>query len=552
MPQKNIKVIALGLALVAVQAPGLSGAAGLEDLYGDLVPAGKMLFVSKGSAYLMHETGIHGSASFGGFESQPDTYSITNGVVLPLVPGSELAVSLGNDLPSRYDRSTKNNSDVVSALQRYHLVQGQEVDISGRLRRGRVEWAARAVLKHQETDWNYATGLDTEPIYFNYFESAYQDFGLEIRYLSPEDVPRRSGGISLLDRPLLEKGQFALEGTVAAQGGRLTRDADFYLANKQDIHYSFRTDLRPAPGLLWRYGLTPSAEAGIGLACKLPFRYQYFYELYKASGKTQFLNGVFSYDRWLEVPVALRFRPSDRWEWQGSANARYVRQDLDIWEKKESGAYLDHERKRLGYYNFQPALGVKYLTGPDGEGAYADAGGRRLLPRGQFLYGLEWKADITALRKNSSTGTMNFTDPFSLYRYPVDFFVGGTEYAAFFSGNSSSTPAQVDPQNYHEFRFRTAQGWSGWLNTRLAFGYRSRATAHQFSLNDMGDRAFKFRPFFYFDGGIDCRLGESVTLSLDAHYVPSYRTEMLSSVHPEQFKEETRYAVFAAQIRVLF
>ena len=138
MPRKYFKVAALGMALVAAPVPGAAGAAGLDDLYGSLVPAGKMLFVSRASVYRMHETGIHGSTSFGGFESQPDLYSLTNGVVLPLVPGSELALSLGHDLPSRYDRSTKNNSDVVSALQRYHLVQGQEADISGRLRRGGI------------------------------------------------------------------------------------------------------------------------------------------------------------------------------------------------------------------------------------------------------------------------------------------------------------------------------------------------------------------------------------------------------------------------------
>ncbi|NTV29247.1 MAG: hypothetical protein HGA80_04110 [Candidatus Omnitrophica bacterium] len=532
-------------------------AATLDDFYGPLMPSGKMLYKSEADVYAMQERGIHGSASFSGFVSEPQTYSVRNGLTVPLWSGSELSVGLQNELPARYDRATKNNAGVVSSYQRYHLDLGQQLDLAGRYRRGSDEFTLGVFMKRGESDWLYGPTRESQPSIINYFDSAYEEAGVSWRHLSEADSGDTAASPAFFDRPLLDSRQLNIEGGLTVCNGRVTRHRQYYHPTaSQAQQYLFRTETHAFPKVTVRYGITPDVEAGIGFGFKTPFKYKYYYELYNQSGTRQFISGTYSYDRWLELPLTLRIRPAERWEWLGAAEFRHVSQKLDAWQRSTSGTLTDYPQKKLDLYQMRPSLSLQYQGGPVGQGTPPDTllPDKRMLGKGQSLSRLEWCKDISISRGNVVNGAQNLADPYDLYRYPLEFFREGTEYSALLSGNNGTTPAQVSPQNYHEFRAGLDYGFADTLNMGILVGYRTSAHTHQFSLSDLAQRQYIFRPFYYLDWNADWRVGKSVLLFSNVHFVPDYKTSMTSSLAstPEEFKDHTRYVVATAGVRILF
>lgn len=543
--------------VLAVMPMGYACAVTLDELYGPIMPRGKMILNHEAQLYQARERGIHGNPSYSGFTADPETYSTANGFVLPLFSGADLAVSLVNGLPSSYDRLTKNNSDIVSSYQHYHADSFSQVNAALRTRAVRDEFELDMLLRHGGSDWNYSASASEAPSIFNYYDSDYQQVGFVWRFLPVAAVKGAITGLSWLERPLMDAGQMNVESGVTVYNGRVSRNREYFspvAAQKQ--HYLFRTQAHAMIKTAVRFGVAPDVELKLGLGYKTPFKYKYSFELYNQDATSQQIQGAYSYGQWIEVPLEAYYRPSERLQWAVLAALKYVNQDLDYWDKSTAGLTSRHPQKKLDFYQIRPALVFKYLSGPleGGQAGQEQYFRKKLLRRSQSLTSLEWRADASISDRNESNGAQNLADPYDVYRYPLEYFMSGTEYGAFLSGNNGTTPAQIEPQGYHEFRIGVNHGFTNTFNMSLFCGYRTRSRAHQFSLGDLSERYYKFHPYAYIDGGMDWRIFPQMLWMINAHYVPDYRTAMYSSLPstPEEFKDRTAYIMATSGIQLIF
>jgi len=196
----------------------------------------------------------------------------------------------------------------------------------------------------------------------------------------------------------------------------------------------------------------------------------------------------------------------------------------------------------------------QYLLDPKevGEQGGLDLYAPKLLKRNQLLVHLKYFRDITHLRKNGSNGAANILDAESIFKYPLDNFVAGTEYSSFLAGNSTLNTPDVHPQNYHQIEVMFNYGVWDTFNAGIGVGYRSRSGVHQFTFADLASRQYQFEPYKFIDFSADWRLSENGLFTFDLHYVPKYKTFLKTDIHPKSFEVTTEYAKTEIAYHYLF
>ena len=553
---KQILVLIFGLTGYLGYFPTTAQTATLDDLYQQIIDKDQLLWTTEISHFQMWEQGYHGSASFNYFESNPSITRFNNVLRASPKDGWEARLGYNYTFPDRYERLTENNANTIASFQTYKLRNHYDFNLQTRYRSGFSEWYLDVLEKRYKTYWNFATSRGTKPIFPNYFKSHYEDIKIGWRWLNRKTNEQDQGSPqhATVGSPMMEPRQLNVEGQLRYRNGKLTRSAIFHLSDTQRRRYFHKTDYHFTPGVLLHYGLTPKIEIESGLNYTSPFTYLFDFSQTKDSGLQSGVNGIYKFDNAFEVPLQVRFKQKENIEWLFSSDYSFIHQNLAYRQLVEGGTVNTFPDKKLKYFNVVPTLQWKYASIPESTPKKTEITPltKQLLAKNQISFSLLFRRDISSLKKNSDSGTQNIADPYNIYLYPSEFFVAGTEYAAFFSGNTANTPANVPPQNYHQLQANVSYGLKDNVEIGLGAGYRSKSTVHQFSLVDLGDRFFIFKPYYYIDLKTDWYVNKDSLLSFQVHFVPDYKTEMLSSAHPEAFSAETRYIEASLKFQKLF
>jgi len=527
-------------------------AAEIDNFYTLLLKQGQYLYSTEARYFGMYEKGVHGSASFDGFDSYPHSAAFYNALRFSPLDSLDMEIGYGHTFSDSYIRPTRSTLGVVTSFQRYKLDYFQDFFFKLNARRKSTEIYLDIVEKRQKTNWSYTGSRDSQPNYFNYFHSNYEDFKLGLQYLSVEKVTSEVSGLSNWSRSLLGDGQFNIETEAGYRNGRLDRSGTLYVSPPADYNYVHHARAHILPKVRFRYGFNDNLELESGVGYTTPFKYSYEYKFYRTT--SNFINGTYKTGNNFDIPVKLIYRPKNNWELKFSSDFNVRRQRLDYWEKETDDSITTYETKKLGYYNVRPTLALTYLSKAKEEIKKMDIPEARnsFLRKNQFLWGFQLEKDITYLNKGSSNGTQNVLDPYNVFLYPVDFFVTGSEYAAYFSGNSATTPANVSPQNFYKTEMSFIYGLKDTFNIGLTSGYHSGSAVHQFSLSDLADRFFLFKPYYYVDLLSDWQVTPASFISFNLHFVPQYKTRMTSSVHPQDFRVEARYLSASLGYKIRF
>ena len=169
-----------------------------------------------------------------------------------------------------------------------------------------------------------------------------------------------------------------------------------------------------------------------------------------------------------------------------------------------------------------------------------------------MLWEFGFSKDITHLKKGSDNGTQNIIDPYNVFLAPVEFFNAGSEYAAFFSGNNLNAPDEVTRQNHFQVDASYRVGITDTFNLGIKSGYFSGNGVHQFDIKDQADRYILFKPYYFIDFISDWNLTTDSLISFNFHFVPQYKTKIISSAHPEEFHNDNRYMQAVISFKKLF
>ncbi len=503
----------------------------------------------------MYEKGIHGSASFDGFHSYPHFSSVTQDFLFSPFKDLELNLNYGQTLPSGYQRPTANNSGAVTSLQKYKLEYVEDYAIDVRLQKGFTQFYLETQEKRQRTNWTFASSPAAGPTYLNYFRGHWEDISFGMRNIS-QGIDREAAetNLSRLTRSLLRRCQWKREFELRYRNGFLQRSGTFYLASTLNDTYRHKSEYHLTPRFLLGYGLDDNLELEGGFNFTSPFTYDFHFQRYNASGTSNFIDAHYRLTRNIDIPTAIKYRPQGNMEMTFALEFEYIRQRLDSSQKNTNGTTTLYLPKKLGYYHLLPALQWTFLMDAKKEIALEELSRltKRLLREDQFLVELTCQRDISILRKGAQDGTQNIIDPENVFLFPMEFFVAGSEYSAFFSGNSSSAPTQVKRQNHFKTDLLLQYGLKDALTVGLGGGYISESTVHQFDVKDQGNRFFRFKPFYYVDLLTDWNVTKGSLLSFKVHFVPRSRTFLQSSAHPEEFKDETRYLEASLGYQKLF
>ena len=539
-------------------------AADLDGLYRPFLKKGEYLLCEEFEFFKLKEKSLHGSTTYESVSSSPDIYTLDTSLKLLLWNNLEGEFLFNQAIPSEYTRKTDKQSGGLGVVQDYHLNYLRDYGLNFRLRKEPFEAYLSVLEMTQGNDWRSAQ-YPASPNYFTYTRAHFEDFSLGMRFLSPGNQEKEEKGLALLNRPLLDKRQFNLEAELGLKGGSVRRNS-FYYSAVVDYAYNYyhRLQHHYIPSLNFGYGIADNLELRSGFSFTSPYKYYFeFKRMRMSNGSTRALRASYRLERNFEIPLSLSLRPKDNLEFLFSAPSSFARQRLDYWIREASGAITGYGSKELDYFNTQPVLTLTYFYDARKEVKTDDFSSlsKRLLSRGQFLFSLTFKKDFTRLNKNNANGPQNIIEPYSIFLYPLDSFVGGSEYAAFFTGNTTSSATDVRPQNFYLYQFSLTYGLTDRLNAEVRAGYHSSSRLHHFTLGnytvapspyDLRSRFYIFKPYYYFDLLSECRLTKDSILSLGWHYVPEYTTIIGIQGLSEEFKDTNRYHQVSLTLKILF
>ena len=553
--RKNITVrISWPFLLFLIYCFNFSYAADLDEVYGPLVKKGSVLYAGKVNFFVLDEEGTHGSSTEDKFEAAPCLPSFGNLLKFSPLDSLELALGLDQDFPAKYKRFTYNNSGGLASIQKYEIDYFMDFILGLRIRRGPTEAYLDISEKRQKTNWGYGD-YPAPANYFSYIRAHYEDFKLGLRFLSEEKTPQEQSNLSKLSEALLSDNQMNLEAELGYKKGKLRRTTDYYHSAGLYI-YNFYHVLKPhfIPKIAIRYGLNKDLEVGTGLFYTTPFKYEYEYKRYDPGGTSRLIFGAYKLKNNFYVPLSLRYRPRTNLEFMFSSDFNSITQKLDYREKNIADTVINYPPKKLIYYNTIPTLKVAFLC-DDKKKIQEDefsALTKDLLLKNQCLIEFLYKKDITHLRKGSSNGPQNIIDPYNVFLYPLDYFVAGSEYASFFTGNYSKTATNILPQNYYLCQVGFNYGVTDNLNAGFRFGYHSSSSLHHFTLSDMVSRFYRFRPYYYFDTSCDWRVSKNSLFSFNSRFIPKYTTYLTEGEYPDEFHSKNNYVEVSFSLKILF
>lgn len=547
----------LVLCLAFIFLPQLCGAASLDEIYSPLLKKGDLLYETGFDYFRMEEKGRHAAPVYDDFASRPSFYLIQNLLNFTLIDNLEFSLGSREAIPATYGRSIYDNADNLSAIQEYDINYFRDYILGLRLRQEPIEFYLDILEKTQKDDWRAFT-YPGPANYFSYIRAHYEDFSAGARYLSKKSPEEERSGLSLLTRPLLALRQLLVEARLRYRKGVLRMNANNYVFSTFTNFYQ-RIDQHFSPGFTFGYGLNKALEFEAGVIYTTPFKYHYEYRETVAAG-TNWLKGAYKIHRQFQIPLSLRYRPKENVEFRMASDLNFTEQRLDYFTRQTTGAITNYPSRELSYFNTQPSLDFTYLYENDKKVNHDEFSqlAKRLLSQGQFLVELEYLKDITSLDKSPGNASQNRIDPYSLFMYPLDFFVAGSEYAAFYTGNSSKAAANVLLQDYYLFKITFNYGLTDRLNAGLRFGYHSASRLHHFTLGnpnqvyDLKARYYQFKPYSFIDLLADWRLTENSLLTFACHIVPEYNTLLKIDGLSKEFTENTKYFDLALRLKILF
>jgi len=537
-------------------------AADFNGLYQPLLKKGEYLLSEEFEFFKLKEKSLHGSTTYESVSSSPGFYTLDTSLKALLLNNLEGELLFNTGIPSEYCRKTDNQAGGLGVVQDYHINYLRDYGLNLRLRKEPFEAYLSVLELTQEDDWRSAPYPDAAD-YFTYTLAHFENFRLGMRFLTNEDKKNERKGLALLNRPLLEKNQVNLEAEIGYKGGSVRRNS-FYYSGGSSLSYNYhhRLEHHFIPKINAAYGIGDNLELRSGLSFTSPYKY-YFEFKRMGSTSTRALRASYLLDRNFEIPLSLRLRPKDNLEFLFSSEFSFTRQRLDYWIKEASGAITGYESKELDYFNTRPSLTLNYFYDARKEIKVDNFSllSKTLLSRGQFLLGLTFQKDFTHLNKNNANGPQNIIEPYSIFLYPLDNFVAGSEYAAFFTGNTSSSAADVRPQNFYLYRISFNYGLTDRLNAEVRMGYHSSSRLHHFTLGnhtvtpspyDLRSRFYLFKPFYCFDLITQYRMTKNSIVSLGWHYVPEFTTIIDIQDLSEEFKDTNRYHQVSLAVKILF
>lgn len=525
----------------------------LDDIYEPLLNKKRFLLSSQLDYFQLDEAGHHGLAAYDALDSSPYFLSLYNSARASILPDLEVQLGYKHTFPSDYSRYTYSPTGPLNTYQEFNLKYLIEPNISARFRYDPLEVWVDYLRKDQKSDWNLAI-IPNPTNYYAYNRTRYNNVKGGIRYLTPSKEARQKTNLSLLTRPLMDTGQCNAEASLEFEEGKVRRFSEFYSGGKVRYNYFHHLDHGLAPSINIRYGAAKNFEIETGTACKLPFRYKYRYEYYDNAGASNFVVGDYYLKDNFYFPFKCTYRPWDFLQLMLSSDFSLANQRLDYWEKSTTNVITNYRSKELTYYNVQPSVKLDYLfsAGKDIKEDEFALSTKRLLRMSQFLVEFEYKKDMTFLKKNRANGDQNIIDTHNLFLYPIDSFVGGTEYADFLVGNYTRYATNIIDQNYYMIDTALTYGMTDNLNIGAKIGYRSSSAHNNFTLHDFKSHHYKVSPYYFFDFCCNLRMTQNSLLSFNMHLVPDYTARVWRSGDPKRFEVENCYYWTSLALHILY
>lgn len=529
-------------------------AADLKDIYSLYLEEDQFLSKSEIYFYRNNEKGQHGSASFDHIEAYPDYFSLFQSFRFSSFFGLDVDLGYSQTLPAEYSRAIYNPAGSLAALYHYNLTYFKEYNLDLRKRVDPFEFYFSINDKRQRSQWTYSIA-PADPNYNAYLSSYYDDIKFGARFLSNANASADHSVLSYLKLPLLDDSQFNLETELRYRSGRLSRIDSYDVGSVYTYNYLHQLRAHYTPKVTFSYGVKENLQLTSGFAYTTPYKYKYEYIRINPSATTQIITGTYQFDENYEIPMNLIYRPRKNWELAVSSDFTMAKQRLDYWEKATDNTVTTYSTKKLRYYNTKPTLQLTYLHEANvlekkREGPLFLL--KKMLGKNQFLVELAYEWDITKLNKGASNGSQNFIDPYDIFLYPGDLFVGGTEYAVFNYGGNASSAANVKPQNYHAVDATFTYGINDSLNLGVGMGYNAGSSLQHFTLKDRSSLYYKFEPYYYFDVSGDWHMTKNGLLSCNVHIVPAYKTFLDSSSQPQRYESENKYLEAIVSLQFLF
>lgn len=528
-------------------------AAELDDLYDPLLPTFNVLYTGEYEHFRLNERGNHGGSSFDRYDSNPDIRTLSNS--LKFAPASFLEIELlyNEMLPEHYKRSTYDTTSNLSAVNNYRLDHFRDFGVYLRGRGGPLEVYGGGFVRHQKTSWDYATPGNA-PIIYNYIESHYENFNGGVRFLSEHrSGDEKKSELSRITSRLLSSRQFNLELELDYKNGKIRRNNPYYAPVR---YYNIYQTLNPhfTPAIKIRYGLRDDLQIESGLSFITPYKFKYDYRRYNLAGTTLMFPATYELSDQFAVPLRLEYRPIEHLAIRCSSDLKMGKQTLNFYQKNLDDSVTNYPTRELVYFMMQPSVRLLYLMGPDGTGKsdiFSEVT-KDLLARNQLLLELFFKKDITHLDKRDHNNAQNVIDPYDVFRDPLESFVAGSEYSLFSAGNYTNIAAGIQLQNYVVLEGGATYGIFDNVNMSAKVGYHSGSRFHHFVVNEIQDRHYVVKPYYYFDLGMDWRVIGNSMISVRSHLVPEYKTFMTRSGDSKSFYQKTMYFDIAVMWRILF
>lgn len=540
----NLKGIISG-AMAVFLLPLSAQATSLDHIYGPILRNNDILAEVSIGHFEMTEEGDHGSSSFGSFSAHPDYQTLGSHIRFNPLQGLEIGLGYKGELTSKYQRLTMNQADTSVTFYnqydldyfhhyfgslRYQFSPSQEIFIKG-------------YNNFQRSNWQSAPGL----VAFDFMtdiDSHYEDIELGYRFVSGNKADKERSSLEHLTSALLDDGQWSVQAFAEYKSAKMERQ-NRYTATSPDTLREYKNDLSPhvVPQVDVAFGLTDRITVETGLRYAPTIRYAYDFKQYNFNNTSNFIQANYSIRDHITVPLAVTYQPDENWRIHFGVDTTYANQSLEYHEKETDNSFTQYAGKELDYLNVNPTLEIAYFIDkekPLAEGVLEQYQ-KPMLSKGQALLKFTFEKDITTLDKNSANGAQNFIEYDSLFLYPVDSFVSGTEYSAFLIGNTSSLSTNVALQNYHTLEAALDYGVTDKVNTSVGIGYHSGSGLHHFSVNDLASRFIKVEPYLYYDVGGNIKMFQNGRLAVDVHYVPSYKTFVTTDINPEEFEGDVDY-----------
>lgn len=523
----------------------------LDNIYGPLLSEDTFFYSGDVEYFGLREEGIHGNVSYDKFNSNPYFYSIDNSLRF-LAFSIDINMGFKELSPSKYKRLTYAAVGNLSEIQRYNIDYFSDVYINTKMRKDAFEFYLNILSKRQKSNWMWES-LSFDLGYFSYIKAHYEEIKGGFRYITESDSQSGVEDFSRLTSFLLSNNQHSFEVGLEYRQGDLTRHTIYNLVNR---NYNFYHNLWPhyTPKMLYRYGLSNNLEIESGIAYITPLKYEYRYRRFNSDNTSLFVDGNYEIKHSFLIPLRFKHQLTNRFRIIYCSDFNFKKQELDYWKKNTDDTISFFERKKLNYYNINPSLELIYFDNKDKliEQNSFSSFFKTLLRKNQYLIRLKYQKDITHLKKNFSNGMQNIIDPYNVFMYPLDYFVTGSEFATFSAGNASTYATNIAPQNYYQLSSIFTYGLKDTINIGLGGGYHSASSLHSFTLNDMRNRFYRFKSYYFFDFLFDYQLNDSSLFSVNGHFVPEYVTRMILEGAAQEYKSKTSYFGVSCGLKILF